>query len=754
MKQARFSIALAALVLGQRLICQGADEFAPEDRAHWAFQKVSRPELPTVKNIRWVRNPIDAFVMAELEAKNIEPAPPADKVTLLRRAYLDLIGIPPSPKEVDAFLADKSNKAFDRVVERLLASPHYGERWARHWLDLARFAESEGFKADETRPNAWRYRDYVIKSFNNDKPYDRFVREQIAGDELWPDDVDARIATAFNRHYPDESNARNLMQRRQEILNDITDTVGAVFTGMPYGCARCHDHKYEPILQTDYFRLQAFFANTAARDDIVLVSVEEANQYREKLELWEEKTREIREAMDAIEKPKRDALVKEYFDKYPPEIQTILKKSDAERNAFEKQMARKARQYLDPNSHEFVGDTEAVVGKLKGAEKERWRELKAELDQFAHLHPGNLPTGTGVADIGREAPKTYVLGRGVYDKPQEEIQPGFLTILNPQPAKIMAPTSLASTGARTALANLLTDPDNPLTARVLVNRLWHYHFGKGIVGTPSEFGLKGERPTHPALLDWLTSEFVCNGWSMKTLHRLIMTSSTYQQSSAYRATAAQIDPQNKLLWRFPPQRLEGEVIRDSALAVAGLLNPKMGGPSIFPELPEGMLAPRGGWKVDSELAERNRRSVYVFVRRNTRYPMFDSFDMPDPHESCARRNVTTSPIQALTLLNSKLTLEWAQSFAGRVVESAGANQTKQIETAFRLAYGRLPDKTEKQTVKEFFQSHREILANRLARGEKLALPPNLLEKVEPVHAAALVDLCHMLINANEFVYRN
>jgi hypothetical protein len=243
------------------------DQFDAEDRAHWSFQPVKRPDVPIVQHKEWLRNPIDSFVAAQLEAKKIEPGPVANKTTLIRRAYLDLIGIPPSPQEIEAFVADKSTDAFAHVVERLLDSPQYGERWARHWLDLARYAESEGFKADETRPNAWRYRDYVIRSLNSDKPYDRFVREQIAGDELWPNDSDVVIATAFNRHYPDESNARNLMQRRQEILNDITDTVGAVFTGMTYGCARCHDHKYEPILQADYYRLQAFFANTAARDD-------------------------------------------------------------------------------------------------------------------------------------------------------------------------------------------------------------------------------------------------------------------------------------------------------------------------------------------------------------------------------------------------------------------------------------------------------------------------------------------------------
>jgi hypothetical protein len=728
--------------------------FFAEGRKHWAFQKVTRPAVPTVQHTNSVANPVDAFVIAALEKKGIAPGSVADKRRLVRRAYLDLIGVPPTPEQVERFLADNSAEAFAKVIDELLASPHYGERWARHWLDLARYAESEGFKADETRPNAWRYRDYVIASLNSDKPYSCFVQEQIAGDELWPKDSDARIATAFNRHYPDESNARNLMQRRQEILNDITDTVGGVFMGLTYACARCHDHKFEPILQSDYYRLQAFFANTAAKDDLTLTSQGEVKRYREKLAIWEEKTRAIREQMEEIEAPKRKALEEDYFEKYPSEIRAILNKPEGERNPFERQMAWKAKQYLDPKSHEYVGDTEAVLGKLKGEEKRRWQELKAELDRYANLHPGNLPIGSGMSDIGAEAPKTFVLSKGSYEKPVSEVEPGFLTLLDPEPAPVTPLPGITSTGRRAALAKWLTDPANPLSARVVVNRVWHYHFGRGIAATPSDLGLKGERPTHPELLDWLASEFIAHNWSIKYLHRLIMTSRVYQQASQHRAKAAQIDPENKLLWRFPMQRLEGEIIRDSALTVAGLLNPKMGGPSIFPELPPGMPTPRGGWKINDDPEERNRRSIYVFVRRNTRYPLFESFDMPDPHESCSRRNVTTSPIQALNLLNSKLMLEWAQSFAARVIANGGDDLDRQIDTAFRLAYCRPPAKDEKQMAREFFAKHRRILAERLEAGEKVPLPRDVPGEVQPADAATLVDMCHMLLNANEFVYRN
>ena len=760
MKKRKLPFALAFISVWAVLLSAGwppalaKEKFDLEDRGHWAFQKVPHPEPPKVRHSAWASNPIDAFILAELEARRIDPAPPADRITLLRRAYLDLVGLPPTPLEVDMFLADQSPKAFEEIVEKLLASPHYGERWGRHWLDLARYAESEGFKSDETRPNAWRYRDYVVQAFNSDKPYDRFVREQIAGDELWPNDPDALVATAFNRHYPDESNARNLMQRRQEILNDITDTVGAVFMGLTYACARCHDHKYDPILQTDYYRLQAFFANTAAHDEWVLATEETLRRHREKLEAWEEQTREIRARLEEIEAPQRRAIELDYSEKYPEDIQAILHKPERERNPFERQMAWKAAQYLNPKSHEYIADAGAVQGRMKGEEKKRWLDLKAQLDVFASLQPGKLPVATGMVDLGTEAPKTFLLARGAYDRPLEEVQPGLLKILYPAPARVEVSSAAKSTGRRTALANLLTDPENPLTARVLVNRVWQHHFGQGIVASPSDFGLKGERPTHPQLLDWLAGELVRHGWSLKYLHRLIMTSSTYQQSSRPREEAARVDPVNQFLWRYPRQRLEGEGIRDCALAVAGLLNPKMGGPSVFPELPEGMPAPRGGWKVSAASPERNRRSIYVFVRRNTRYPLFDSFDMPDPHESCSRRNVTTGPIQALHLLNSTLALEWAQQFAARVIAAAGPDLRQKIETAFRFAYGRRPDPTELETVKSFFKTQHGLLEERVARGEELGLPPNLPPHADRAEAAALVDFCHMLINANEFVYRN
>jgi Protein of unknown function (DUF1553)/Protein of unknown function (DUF1549) len=532
-----------------------------------------------------------------------------------------------------------------------------------------------------------------------------------------------------------------LQQRRQEILDDITDTTGSVFLGLTYGCARCHNHKFDPILQADYYRLQSFFANTAADDHIPIWSAAQMADYRARQAIWEEKTKDIRAAIDAIVEPYRKLASEDYFDKYPPEIQEAILKTPAARTPYEAQMAWKAKPYLENGGESFSPP-------IKGELKARYDALRKELAQFDDLRPEAPPEGIGLRDLSATAPPTHILSGGNWNSPQQEVQPGFLTLLNAGNAKIAPPPNAESTGRRAALATWLTSPENPLTARVMVNRIWHYHFGRGIAGTPSDFGIMGERPTHPELLDWLAAEFVRDGWSMKRMHKLIMTSAVYRQSSAERADAAEVDQDNRLLWSFPRRRLEGEVIRDSALAVSGLLNTKIAGPSVFPDLPEGMAPPRGGWKLSAE-DERNRRSVYIFVRRNTRYPMLEAYDMPDTHESCSRRMVTTTAPQALTLLNDKTVLQWAQAFAGRVLTAPDP-----VDAAFELAYQRRPDSWERDTVSTFFHKQKAVIAERAARGEKLALPAAAPEGMEPEQAAAFVDFCQMLLNSNEFVYRN
>jgi len=734
-----------AICFGAAMALAGADQFTAQQRRYWAFQPVNRPAVPAVQQRQWIRNPIDAFVLQKLEAKKITPGPEADRIDLIRRVSLDLTGLPPTPEQVQAFVQDKLPGAFEKVVDRLLASPHYGERWARHWLDVARFAESTGFEDDVTRPNAWRYRDYVIAAFNNDKPYDRFVKEQIAGDELWPGDPEARIATAFNRHYPEEGNQKDLLLARQEMLHDVTSVTGAAFLGLTFECARCHDHKFDAILQRDYYRLQAFFANVDHDDRFPLLSGEPLRQYEQRLAEWEAKTQPIWDEMSALLMPKRTFTPAELLERYPDYAIQAIKTPETQRTPIQAWMAHllatktcntcpiRPKPYLDPGF-------KSVASKLTGEEKKRYQELEAELVKLDHLKPKEIPRGTGVFDVSAEAPPTHVLGAGQYSAPGEEVQPGFLSILDPGPARVTKPAGAQSTGRRTALANWLADPANPLTGRVMVNRVWRHHFGTGIVDTPGDFGVMGSRPTHPELLDWLTREFVRTGWSLKHLHRLIVTSSAYRQSSKDREGARKADPANRLLWRFQPQRLEAEAIRDSALAVAGLLNTATSGPSVFPPRPAGAPKPVGGWDLNKNVSDQQRRSIYIFVRRNDPYPMLTAIDFPDSHETCSRRNRTTTAPQALTLLNSPLTADWARHFAGRVVAHAGPDRPKQVEHAYGLAYSRKPDAWERDMALTFLARQTELIGS-------------LNADRETAEAAALSDLCLMLMNSNEFVYR-
>jgi Protein of unknown function (DUF1553)/Protein of unknown function (DUF1549)/Planctomycete cytochrome C len=704
--------------------------FTEQQRNYWAFQKVANPSVPAVKASDRVHNSIDSFVIAKLEAKNLKLNPAADKITLLRRAYLDTIGLPPTAEEAQMFLADNSPAAFEHVVDRLLASPQYGERWGRRWLDLARYADSAGFKADETRPNVWRYRDYVIQSFNEDKPYDRFVKEQIAGDEIYPDDASARIATGFNRLWPDESNLANPILRRQEILNDITDTVGAVFMGMTYGCARCHDHKFDPILQKDYYRLQAFFANIRNDDHASLLTGDKAAAYRQQRVQWESQTREIRAKMEDILAPARVERLKEDIGMFPKEAQDAVFAPPEQRTPMQWQMYYRSASRLPSNRE--------LEKALRGDAKQRYAELQKELAQFDNLKPADPPVAEAMLDASRNAPPEFILSKGVWDAPLDEVQPGFLSILDPGPAKIVQPQGLNSTGRRSALANWLTDPKNPLSARVMVNRIWQGHFGKGIVGTASDFGIMGDRPSDPQLLDYLATTFVESGWSMKKMHRLIMLSSTYQQSSSYQAEAAKIDPDNKLLWRFDRRRLEGEVIRDSMLMAAGQLNLKMGGPGIFPPIPAGVNngSKYLSWQSEKDPAEADRRSVYVFVKRNLRYPMFEAYDFPDTSESCPRRYATVSPAQPLVGMNDELVREWSRALASRVLNDAGLSPEQQVERAFRIVLTRAPKVDEVQSTLDFLKKQAAEIGGQKA------------------HTAAFVDFCQALLNTNEFLYVN
>ena len=717
-----------AVGLGAVATCSAAPPtFTPLQRAYWAFQPIVVSEEG---------RSVDSFISAKLAAKGLDLAPRAGRRTLIRRATFDLIGLPPTPEEVEAFIDDDSPEAFRKVVDRLLASPHYGERWARHWLDVARYAESDGFEHDVSRPNVWRYRDYVIDAFNSDKPYDRFVREQIAGDEMWPESFEARIATAFNRHYPEEGNQKDLMLARTETLANITDVVGSAFMGLTFGCARCHDHKFDPILQRDYYRLQAFFAAVSHVDRFPVVPDRELAEYERRQAIWERETRpiwdELAELLDTVRRRTSEFLL----SRYPDFVIELMEKPDHERTSAEKWMAFLLESKdcnTCPIRPEPWRDKSffSVAKDLDEEGKKRYNELRAKLEELEHLKPPDIARASGIVDVNDDPPATYVLGVGQYASPGEEVQPAFLSILEPGEARIEQPRP-GTTGRRTALAKWLTDPTNPLTARVMVNRIWHHHFGRGIVAMPSDFGVMSGGPSHPELLDLLAKEFVESGWSVKAMHRLIMNSHAYQQSSAPRPEAARVDSENRLLWRFPPQRLEAEVLRDSVLSVAGTLNPKVGGESVMPPLPAGMPKPRGGWATSADPADHNRRSVYIFMRRNRPYPMLDVFDFPDSHESCARRNQTMTAPQALTLLNSEQTARWAEAFASRVLEQAGNSSSARVETAHLLAYSRPPDAWEKDAALSFLERQGNITGD---------------------EAAAWADYCLMLLNSNEFVYR-
>ena len=742
------SLALGFGFLGASAAGAPADEpgWTPGQKAHWAYVAPVRPDLPAVKAKGWVRNPVDAFILAEQESVGLVPAPEADKATLIRRLTFDLTGLPPTPLEVEAFLNDDRPDAYERLVDRLLDSERYGERWARVWLDLARFAESDGFKSDKTRPSAWRYRDWVIHALNRDLPYDRFVALQLAGDEIDPLDTEAFVATGFNRNYPFEDNNNVPGLNEHLMLEDMTDTTTSVFLGMTVACARCHDHKYDPISQKDYFRFKALFAASVPKDDAPLAPPFERAFHASVKAEHDVRLDRFRRERSAIEKPYLAALVKANLDKLPAEARKAFETDPQARSAHQEDLLRR---YAKETTVE-----PAVMGRaMSPADRRSWAGLGSEMERVARDKPEGPPVGSGMTDSGAHAPPTRLLFKGNYANPADEVGPGFPSVFDGVlPAFAEGPTS-NSTGRRKALAEWLTRPDHPLTARVMVNRLWQQHFGRGIVATPSDFGTQGTAPSHPALLDWLATEFVARGWGLKTMHRLLVSSATYRQSSTPEPQARDDDPENSLFTRMTRRRLEGEAVRDALLAVSGRLDERVGGPSVFPELPPGVQT-RGGWTVSTAEADRNRRSVYVFVRRNLKYPMFDAFDSPDTNTTCPERNVTVNAPQALMLLNSGLVLGEARSFAGRLLATADDRNDPAalVTAAYRLAFGRVPTPDELSKGSAFLQDQPGLLSARADDPKALDLPEPMPDSYGPARGAALVDYCHVLLNLNEFVF--
>ncbi len=721
-----------------------------KEKQHWAFRPITRPAPPAVKQGGWGRNPIDAFILARLESAAIRPSPEADRRVLLRRVSLDLTGLPPSIEEMETFLADDSADAYERQVERLLASPHFGEKWARSWLDQARYADSDGYEKDWFRPWAWRWRNWVIEAINRDLPFDRFTTEQIAGDLLPQATLEQRVATGFHRNtLTNREGGVDSVQFEFENAVDRASTTGTVWLGLSVGCAKCHDHKFDPITQKDFYSLFAYFDNVEERDiDAPLEGelgpwLRTHDEYREKrAKLLEEyKTAELQAAWE------KDIL---YTIAHPGErtdwdlawdcVQKLTEGGDGAKIVQTPAHERTVREQEILTDH-FVGNAHFAYG------SKRWKELKLdELEKKLKALKREYPQLTQAQTIveNRKPKRSFLRVRGDYKSPGIEVHP--MT-----PAALPRPTG----GTRLELARWLTCEENPLTARVAVNRLWQEIFGAGLVKTPDDFGTRSEPPTHPELLDWLAATFRDGGWSRKQMIRLMVTSATYRQSSKARPELKEIDPANTLLARQP--RLPAELIRDSALAAGGLLTRTVGGPSVRPPIPNGVMelsyASRYagyGWK-ESQGAERYRRGLYVQFLRTTPYPQLMNFDAPKAVQAVCARDRSNTPLQALNLLNDPVFVEAAQAMAIRIVTEGGTGFESRLEWACRTALGRPAAAAEGARFKAYFEQQQRLLAgDREALGR---LAPTAAPGSTRLETAAWTGLASVLLNLDEFITR-
>jgi hypothetical protein len=702
---------------------QGPEEaFIGARGRYWAFQKVIRPPIPAIRDAQgvWtIRNPIDAFILQDLRTKQLEPSVPLDRTQLIRRVTYDLTGLPPTPEEVDAFLRDKSPGAYGIVVDRLLASPHYGERWASKWLDVVRYADTNGFELDLDRPNAWRYRDYCVQSFNGDKPYDRFIKEQIAGDEMFPGSKDALVATGYLRAGSEHLVAGNIdpEESRQEVLTEIATNVGQTFLGMTINCARCHNHKFDPILQADFYSLQAIFAGAKGKDVEIAIPEEKA-AWQTADEAYKKRLAPVADALKALAKPYEQQIVEEHKSKLDPRLLEALNIPRDKRTAEQKRLAADADAQVKPAWDE-------VVAAMPAAAKAERATLRERLHAVEATAPDPLPAAYAFVDNSDVASQSYILRLGDPHSRLDPVDPAVPFVIR---AGYKVP--LASSERRTAFANWLASPDNPLSARVMVNRIWQFRIGEGLVRTPNDFGTMGDKPDSHALLDWLASEFMARGWSVKAIDRLIVTSGAYRQSSAPDEAKSKLDPQNRLLWRMNRKRFAAETIRDAALSVAGTLNPKIGGrPVRVPIEPEvyNLIFTEyerdGLWPVSPDQTVQNRRGIYLYNKRSVRMPLLSAFDQPDAITSCPVRSVSTHALQALSLFNSSFMQEVSQAFAARLEKTCAKDRGCQIDSAWRLALSRPPRTRENQLAREFFKS-----------------------------GGTLPDFCLALFNRNEFIY--
>ncbi len=750
--------------------------FTEEERGFWAFQPVRRPVVPVVASAAAtdvVRTPVDAFLLAKLRERGLGFSPEADKATLIRRATFDLTGLPPTPEEVDAFVADHSPEAFGRVVERLLNSPHYGERWGRHWLDVAGYADSEGYDDRDTeRKHAYRYRDYVIRSLNADKPLDQFIREQLAGDELVKpplknlsaEAVELITATGFLRMAPDGTTfAKDQKAARNAVVADTIKIVSTSLLGLSVGCAQCHDHRHDPISQLDYYRFRAIFEpaldwknwKTPNGRTVSLLSDTERKRMLEiEAEAKKMETERLKQQNELV------AVVFERELARLPEEQREAVRA-AWKTVAAKRSGPQKKLLLD---HAKVDVTLANLGDYEPAAAARFAEMAAAAAKLRATKPVEEFVAVLTEPVAGTNPPTFLFHRGDPDSPRERATPGEPSVLAASRAVdfLEKDSALPTSGRRLALAKSLTDGTHPLTTRVLVNRVWLHHFGRGLVGTPGDFGQLGERPTHPELLDWLASELVAKGWSLKQLHRVLMTSTAYRQSTRRSSTVEAADPDNHLLGRMNVRRLEAEIIRDASLAVSGKLTRKLYGPPVpimeddVGQVVVGVDTRDGAGRPTGKFVPLNeaefRRSLYVTVRRSKPLGMLQTFDLPAMEPNCEAREISTVAPQSLALMNGEFAVEQARYLAERVVREAGKDVRAQAERAWRLAYGAVPGAAELTGAVGFIQAQsawygtHPLIPGKAGRG-----------KPEPLTDPALLGLanfCHVLLSANRFIYVN
>jgi mono/diheme cytochrome c family protein len=709
--------------------------FAGEDakrRKHWSFQPVVRPDVPEVKNAGWVRNPIDAFVLRKLESQGISPAPEADRATLIRRLSLDLLGITPTVAEVDAFVSDTRPNAYELLVEKLLTSPHYGERWGRHWLDLARYADSNGFTRDFGR-SIWKYRDWVIDALNRDLPFDRFTIEQIAGDMLPEATLEQKIATGFHRNTLfNEEGGTDPEQFRVEAVVDRVNTTGIVWLGLTVGCAQCHEHKYDPISQREYYQLFAFLNNAdepklevPTPEQIAAGDLQMRDEIRARIKVLEEevKSKDDELALGVAEWEK--TLTDDDKKKLPFQVVNALN--------FSPEMRGEA-------------DRKVLVDHFKTLEstQEKYPQL-AEIGRLRAKEPQFVTTM--VMEERQEPRETHIHIRGDFLRHGAKVEPAIPAVLPPLAEETKHPTRLD-------LAQWLVDPRNPLTPRVTVNRVWQRYFGRGIVETENDFGTQGEPPTHPELLDWLASEWMARKWSLKELHRLIVHSATYRQSSHFRTELAEIDPANKLYARQNRLRLDAEIIRDAALSASGLLAGKIGGPSVFPPQPDGVFdftQDKKPWNAAIG-PDRYRRAMYTHLWRSSPYPAMTVFDFPDANVACTRRNRSNTPLQSLTLANDQQFVEFAQGLAVRVLKEGATTDDARLRFAFRVCFARDPAEAEAKRLTALLKEQRNSFGADLKDAEQLT-PPLLAVNTTTQEFAAWTAVARVLLNLDEFITR-